>query len=72
MSPEIVKQTLCTEKRSSLIRVCLPRTFEIKDLEILLEIAPNLNHVCIEQINRKKIKVRNTKKYFFHLKVIYY
>ena len=65
ISPKIVKQGLCTEIRSSLLRVCLPKTtFKVKDLEILLEIAPNLNHVCIRKKNREEIEVRNNKSIF--------
>ena len=61
ISPKIVKQGLCTEKRLSLSRICLPKTtFKVKDLEVLLEIAPNLKHVCIKMKNREKIEVRNT------------
>ena len=71
--PEIVIQGLCTVKRLSLLRVCLPRTtFKVKDLEILLENAPNLNHMCTSWNSREDIEVRNTKSNFFHLKVIYY
>ena len=61
LSPKIVKQALCTEKRSSLLSVCLPRTtFKVKDLESLLDIAPNLNHVCVKMKISEKIKVRKT------------
>ena len=69
ISPKIVKQGLCTEIRSSLLRVCLPKTtFKVKDLESLLEIAPNLNHLCIKWYNREDIEVRNTKSIFFSSK----
>ena len=72
ISPKIVKQGLCTEKRPSLLRVCLPRTtFKVKDLEVLLEIAPNLNHMCIKKKNREKIEVRIINKLIFsHPKII--
>ena len=58
-------------KNAKVLRVCLPRTtFQVKDLESLLEIAPNLKHICIERENREEIEVRNNKSNFFHLKVI--
>ena len=59
ITSEIVLRGLSYESRSTLVRLCLPESiFEEKDLEHLIESAPNLNHIGVA--NRLEIKVINT------------
>ena len=61
ITSEILLRGLSYESRSTLIRLCLWRSiFEEKDLEHLIESAPNLNHICVHWKNTEELKVINT------------
>ena len=56
---EILLRGLTCASRSTQIRLCLwGSIFEEKELEHLIESAPNLNHICVA--NRVELKVINT------------
>ena len=60
ISTEILLRGLSSENKSTLTRLCLPESiFEAKDLEHLIESAPNLNHICVQLENEEELKVIN-------------
>ena len=65
ISPESVIENLCNEVRQ-LKRICLPVTMfnscYNKNLETLLDKAPNLEHICTYNEYRENILVSTTHK----------
>ena len=59
---ECLVKSLCSEERPYLLQLCLKSTeFTIEQIGVLMEVAPNLKHLCFTSSCTKKLKVRNKK-----------
>ena len=59
ITSESICETFCSESRPKLLKLCLPRmiilSYEV--LKLLLEMTPNLVHLCTTPDNKSSIEV---------------
>ena len=58
ITTESIYKTFCSESKPTLLKLCLPRiilSYEV--LKLLLEMTPNLVHLCTTTDNKSSIEV---------------